>query len=338
LVQGYLVKRRVFISGLGSTVTWPLAAHAQTAAKTFRVGFVLARFPQAQMAGPEPISLITRLFLKAMREAGYNEGQNLIFERRSAEGQYDRFPEIFTELVARKVDVIITVSNDATAVAKRITNTIPIVMASSQDPVGNGLVASLARPGGNVTGITVHTGAEIDAKRLQLLTEAVPKAKRIACLSTQPQWDSHAGEQVREAAKTLGLNIIHAAHTTTDYANAFQLILREKAEALLVPQDSSVVPNRQLIAAFAIKNSLPGIFPIREVVEEGGLMSYGVNNLAQMRRAATLVDKVLKGAKPEDLPVEQPTKFEMLLNLRAAKTLGLTMPTSILLRADEVIE
>jgi putative tryptophan/tyrosine transport system substrate-binding protein len=332
------MKRRAFIAGLAGTAAYPLAARAQASGKQFRVGFVLARFPQAQMAGPEPGSLITRLFLQAMREAGYNEGQNLIFERRSAEGQFEKFPEIITELVARKVDVIVTVGNDATAVAKRITTTVPIVMASSQDPVGNGLIASLARPGGNVTGITVHTGPEIDGKRLQILSEAVPKAKRVACLSTVPQWDSPAGQQVRDAAKTLGLNLFHAAHTTTAYDDAFQLIAREKAEALLVPQDSSVVPNRQPIAAFVVKNRLPGIFPIREIVEDGGLMSYGVNNLAQMRRAASLVDKILKGAKPEDLPVEQPTKFEMLVNLRAAKTLGLEMSTSVLLRADEVIE
>jgi putative tryptophan/tyrosine transport system substrate-binding protein len=311
------MKRRAFILGLGGMAGWPVAA---------------------QMAGLEPVNLIVRLFLKAMREAGYNEGQNLILERRSAEGQYDRFSDIITELVARKVDVIVTINNDLTAVAKSITTTVPIVMASSQDPVGNGLIASFARPGGNVTGITVHTGAEIDGKRLQILSEAVPKAKRIACLSTKPQWDSPAGQQVRDAAKTLGLNLFHAAHTPTAYDDAFQFIVHEKAEAVLVPQDAYVTPNRQQIAEFVVKNRLPGIFPIREIVDDGGLMSYGVNNLAQMRRAASLVDKILKGAKPADLPVEQPTKFEMLVNLRAAKSLGLEMPTSILLRADEVIE
>jgi putative tryptophan/tyrosine transport system substrate-binding protein len=332
------MQRRAFIVGLAGTAAWPVAARAQASGKQFRVGFVLARAPQALMAGPEPVNLIVRLFLKAMREAGYNEGQNLILERRSAEGQYEKFADIITELVARKVDVIVTINNDLTAVAKSITTTVPIVMASSQDPVGNGLIASLARPGGNVTGITVHSGAEIDGKRLQILSEAVPKAKRIACLSTTPQWDSPAGQQVRDAAKTLGINLLHAAHTPTAYDDAFQLIVREKAEAVLVPQDAYVTPNRQLIAAFVVRNRLPGIFPIREIVEDGGLMSYGVNNFAQMRRAVSLVDKVLKGAKPEDLPVEQPVKFEMLLNLRTAKALGLTMPTSILLRADEVIE
>jgi putative tryptophan/tyrosine transport system substrate-binding protein len=332
------MKRRTFMAGLGGITAWPLAARAQTAAKTFRVGFVLARAPQALMAGPEPVNLIVRLFLRAMREAGYNEGQNLILERRSAEGQYDRFAEIITELVARKVDVIVTINNDLTAVAKRITTTVPIVMGSSQDPVGNGLIASLARPGDNVTGITVHSGSEIDGKRLQILSEAVPKAKRIACLSTTPQWDSPAGQQVRDAAKTLGINLLHAAHTPTVYDDAFQLIVREKVEAVLVPQDAYVTPNRQQIADFVVKNSLPGIFPIREIVDDGGLMSYGVNNFAQMQRVVSLIDKVLKGAKPEDLPVEQPTKFQMLVNLRAAKTLGLEMPTSILIRADEVIE
>jgi putative tryptophan/tyrosine transport system substrate-binding protein len=290
------------------------------------------------MAGAEPTSLATRKFLQALRTFGYDEGTNLILERRSAEGRADRFEVIVAELIARKVDVIVTVSNEATKAAKNVTSSMPIVMASSLDPVGAGLIDSLARPGGNVTGVTAHTGPEFDAKRLQLLSEVVPKMKRIGCLSTNAQWTDQTGQHVRDAALALGITLIHAPHTSTDYAAAFALLTRQAPLALLVPQDVSVTPNRQLIADFVIANRIPGIFPIREIAEAGGLMSYGADYSDQMRRAASLVDKVLKGARPADLPVELPTKFQLVVNQVAAKSLGITIPESILIRADEVIE
>jgi len=316
----------------------PLPVDAQQAGRVYRVGLIFTTSPVSEMAGPEPAHPLARAFLHELRALGYTEGQNLVFERRSAEGKFERFGDIVAELVRRKADVIVTVGNDMAREAKRVTSTVPIVMATSEDPVEAGLVASLARPAGNLTGLTTDAGPELQGKRLELLKDALPKISRVAFLGMKADWESAAGKSVQAAARALGITLIHAEHTPTRYADAFALIKRERLHALFVAQGPITFGNRRLIVDFAVTSRLPGSYPFRELVEAGGFISYGVSFNNLFRRAAIYVDKILKGAKPADLPVEQPTKFEMVLNLKAAKALGLANPQSLLLRADQVIQ
>ena len=316
----------------------PLAADAQPAGKVYRVGLILTTSPVSEMAGPEPVHPPTRAFLHTLRSLGYVEGQNLVFERRSAEGKFERFTEIVAELVRLKTDVIVTVSTPLAQAAKQVTTTVPIVMAISLSPVEAGVVASLARPGGNITGLTTNTGPEIEGKRLELLKDALPKISRVAYLRMKTDWEGPTGESVKAAAKALNVTLLHAEHTPNEYSSAFAVIARQRPDALLVTDSPPAYAHRRLIVEFAVKNRLPGMYPWREPVEAGGLMSYGVSVSDLFRRAAGYVDKILKGAKPADLPIEQPTKFELVINLKTAKALGLTIPQSILIRADEVIQ
>ena len=333
------MRRRDFIAGVGGAAAWPLAARAQPTGKAHRVGLVFSTAPMSTMAGPDPINLAVRAFVHGLRDLGYVEGRNLVVERRSAEGRFERFGEIVAELVALNVDaIVITGALELARAAKRLTSTVPIVMASSFNPVEEGLVASLARPGGNITGLTHHAGPEIEAKRLQLLKEAVPQATRIAFLGLQSLWDGAEGNSVRAAAPTFGVALIHAGYTPTDYTGAFALITRERPHALFVARHGSNNANGQRIADFALEQRLPSVFPYRESVEAGGLLSYGASVPDLYRRAAGHVDKILKGAKPADLAVEQPTKFELVINLKTARTLGLSVPPIVLAQADEVIE
>ncbi|MFZ1059253.1 MAG: ABC transporter substrate-binding protein [Candidatus Rokuibacteriota bacterium] len=315
----------------------PLPVDAQQAGRVYRLGLIFTTAPASEMAGAEPAHPLVKTFLHELRALGYAEGQNLVFERRSAEGKFERFGDIVAELVHLKADVIVTVGNDIAREAKRVTSTVPIVMASSSSPVEAGLVASLARPGGNITGLTRDAGPELQGKRLELLKDALPKISRVAFLGMRADWESAQGKSVEAAARALGITLIHAEHTPNQYADAFALIKRERPHALFVAQSSMTYANRHRIADFAVTSRLPGSYPFRELVEAGGLMSYGVSAPDMFRRAAIYVDKILKGAKPGDLPVEQPTKFELIINLKAAKALGLTIPQSVLIRADEVI-
>ncbi|MBI2543987.1 MAG: ABC transporter substrate-binding protein [Candidatus Rokubacteria bacterium] len=289
------------------------------------------------MAGPEPVHPPTRAFLHTLRSLAYVEGQNLVFERRSAEGKFERFAEIVAELVRLKTDVIVTIGNTMTQAAKQVTTTVPIVMATSDSPIEAGLVASLARPGGNITGLTTNTGPEIEGKRLELLRDALPKISRVAYLGMKTDWEGPPGESVKAAAKALNVTLLHAEHTPNQYAGAFAVIARQRPDALFVGSSAPAYAHRRLITEFAVKNRLSGTYPFREFVEAGGLMSYGVSVSDLFRRAAGYVDKILKGANPADLPIEQPTKFELVINLKTAKSLGLTIPPSVLVRADEVI-
>ena len=291
------------------------------------------------MAGPEPFNPV-RAFVQGLRDLGYVEGQNLILERRSAEGRFERFGDIVAELVRLKADVIVTSGNPAARAAKAVTTTVPIVAVAVADPVADGLIQSLARPGGNVTGLTIRVGSEIEAKRLQLLKEMLPGVSRVAYLGSKENkdWESPWGESVRTAAQALGVTLALAEHTPRQYADAFTVISRARAEALFVGPGPVAYADRALIVDFATRARLPSSFAFRESVELGGLMSYGVSVVDIFRRAAGYVDKILKGAKPADLPVEQPTKFELVINLKAAKALGLTVPPTLLARADEVIE
>jgi ABC-type uncharacterized transport system substrate-binding protein len=333
------MRRREFITLFGGAVAaWPVVARAQQPGKVYRVGLILTTSPVSEMMGPDPIHPLIRAFVYALRDLGYVEGRNLVLERRSAEGRFERFGEIVAELVHGKVDVIATVGNEMAKEAKKVTTVVPIVMTTSIDPVGAGLVVSLARPGGNVTGLTNHPGPEFEAKRAEVLKEVLPAASRIAYLGTSDDWESDEGIAFRAAVQTMGVTLVYAQHTSTYYVDAFALISRDQPHALFVARNPANYANRKLIISFAVEHRIPGMYPYRELVEMGGLVSYGVNNLDQYRRAAGYVDKILKGTKPGELPVEQPTKFELVINLKTAKTLGITIPPALLARADEVIE
>jgi len=316
----------------------PLAADAQQPGKVYRVGLVFAASPVSQMAGPNPVHPIVRAFLHEMNRLGYVEGRNLVFERRSAEGEFERFGDIVAELLRLKIDVIVGPGNDLPREAKRLTNMVPIVMASSRSPVEAGLVASLARPGANITGLSIDAGPEIEGKRLELLKEALPTISRVAFLGTKADWEQPLGKGTQAAARALGVVLLHAETTLGQYNDAFAVLTRERPDALFVATSPSNYAHRHRIADFAVKSRLPGIYPFREFVELGGLMSYGASVPDLYRRAAGYVDRILKGAKPADLPVEQPTKFELVINIKTAKALGLTIPQSMFIRADEVIQ
>jgi putative ABC transport system substrate-binding protein len=332
--------RRTFLAVAATTtlLAAPLGAGAQPAGKVYRVGLIFPSPPVSEMAGPEPVNVAARAFVRGLRALGYVEGRNLILERRSAEGRFERFAPIVAELVSLNVDVIVVSSTSLAQRAREVTTAVPIVMGAVADPVGSGLAQSLGRPGGNVTGLTSDVGPEIHGKRLELLKGAVPRASRVAFLGARQLWGAVYEQSIKPGAKALGLTVFLAEHTPTDYTGAFTLIRRERPDALFVAPSSENYAQRRLIVDFATSNRLPNIHAFRESVEVGGLMSYGVNVADLFRRAAGYVDKILKGAKPGDLPVEQPTKFELVINLKTAKALGLTIPQSLLLRADQVIE
>jgi putative tryptophan/tyrosine transport system substrate-binding protein len=333
--------RRVFLFGIAfGLATWSLAAKAQQAGKVYRVGLIFTTSPVSEMAGPEPVNPAARVFVRSLRALGYVEGQNLILERRSAEGRYERFGDIVAELVRLKADVIVTVGDSMARVAKAVTTTVPIVMVVSSDPVGAGVVRSLAQPGGNITGLTLFVGPEIAAKRLELLRDALPGVSRIVWFGSKEikEWESPFGESLRRAARVLGVTLLPVEYMAHQYTEAFTLISRARADALYVTEAAGAFADRALIVDFATRARLPSTFHFREAVELGGLMSYGANFADLYRRAAGYVDKILKGANPGDLPIEQPTKFELVINLKTAKALGVKIPQSILLRADEVIQ
>jgi len=274
-----------------------------------------------------------------LRELGYVEGRNLIVERRYAEGHADRFPEFAAEMVRLKVDVIIVVTTPAALAAKKATTTIPIVHPAAIDPVGTGLIASLARPGGNVTGLSV-LNAELSAKRLEVLKEVVPGLSRGALLwnAANPA-NTLAWKESEGAARALGVALqSQEVRDPKDFEGAFAMMAQQRPDVLLVLQDALTLEYRKEIIAFALKMRLPSMFVGKEWVVEGGLMSYGDRLPERYRRAADLVDRILKGEKPADLPVEQPTKFELVINLKTAKAIELAIPPALLARADEVIE
>ena len=332
------MRRRAFITLLGgAAVAWPLAARAQQTGKVNRVALIFTTSPVSEMAGPEPIHPVARSFVQGLRALGYLEGQNLVLEHRSAEGKFERFPEIIRELVSIKVDVIVTVTNAMTRAAKDVTRTVPIVMAYSVSPVEHGLVQSLGRPGGNVTGLTMNVGSAIPGKQLQLLKELLPRVSRVAVLYSKEEVAEEA-QSGQTAGRELGIKVLPAEHTPTDYNDAFALIAREHPDAMVVSASAANVANRHLIVEFAAQGRLPAMYASREFVNAGGLICYGVELADLFRRAAGYVDKILRGAKPADLPVEQPTKFELVINLKTAKALGLDVPDKLLALADGVIE
>jgi putative ABC transport system substrate-binding protein len=276
---------------------------------------------------------------QALGELGYVEGQTIALEVRWAEGRYERLPELVAEMVRLKVDVMVAATTPGALAAMKATTTIPVVVVAAGDPVGSGLVASLARPGGNLTGLSLMN-PEISGKRLQLLKEVVPKVSRIAVL-TNPGLPIHAliWKETQEAARKLGVQLqALEVRRAEDFEGAFRAMTRGRAGALLALDDPLTVGYRSQIVALAARSRLPAMYGFREFPDDGGLMSYGTNLPDLYRRSATLVDKVLKGAKPADLPVEQPTRFELVINMKTAKALKLTFPPSILTRADQVIQ
>jgi putative ABC transport system substrate-binding protein len=312
-----------------------LAAEAQPAGKVYRIGY-LAYGSSTTTLGYRSLDA----FRQGLRELGWIEGQNITIDHRFAEGRFDRLPDFAAELVRLKVDVMVSVSTPATLAAKRATTTIPIVLVAAADPVGSKIVGSLARPGANVTGVATHAGLEIGAKRLELLKEAIPNVTRVAALGnpTSPEAELLA-ELLPAAARTLGLTLQSIeVREPKDLERAFAAIARERPHALLVLEGAVAILHRRQIIGFAARERLPTVYGIREFVDDGGLMSYGVSLPDLFPRAAVYVDKILRGAKPGDLPVEQPTKFELVINLKTAKALRLTIPPSLLLRADQVIE
>ena len=325
------MKRRTFIAALGGAAAWPLAARAQQAGKLPIIGFLGATTPSAQ-------SQWTAAFVQRLRELGWIEGRTVAIEYRWAEGRSERAAEIAAEFVRLKVDVIVTSGTSPVLAAKQATAVIPIVFAAAGDPVGTGLVASLARPGGNVTGLSLQA-IDYVGKKLELLREVVPGLRRLAIVVNvgSPIGVLELGE-VQAMARTLGLEVITSEiRRAEDIAPAFEA-LKGRAEALYVVTDPLLTTNRARIHTLAMGARLPTMHDGREYVEGGGLMSYGPNRPDLFRRVADHVDEILRGAKPADIPVEQPTKFDLIINLTTAKALGLEVPQSLLGRADEVIE
>jgi ABC-type uncharacterized transport system substrate-binding protein len=323
------MKRREFITLLGGAAAWPLVARAQPASKVPTIGFL-----GADAAGWRPW---TDAFVGQLRKLGWIEGRTIAIEYRWSQARPERVAEIATEFVRLRVDVIVT-SGTAAPTVKQATTVIPIVFAIAIDPVGGGLIASLARPGGNVTGLSVQQ-TDIAGKRLELLREAVPRFRRLAIM-VDVGFDEGVLEmgEVKTAARTLGVEVAPLEiRRAEDIAPAFEA-LKAQADALYVVVNALVTANRTRIITLALGARLPTIFNTRDFVQAGGLMSYGPNYQDMFRRTADLVDKILRGTNPGNIPVEQPTKFEFVVNLTTAKALGLTIPESLLLLADEVIE
>jgi ABC-type uncharacterized transport system substrate-binding protein len=324
------LKRRDFMTLLGAAAAWPLASRAQQAVKRYRIGML-------ETISPALNAVHLDAFRNGLRELGYVEGQTYTIEYRSADGRADRFPDLAAELVRLRVDLIVARGTPAAIAAKNATRTIPVIMASVGDPLL--IVDSLARPGGNVTGLSAFVN-EMTTKRLELIRELVPAMSRIALFANMsnpvsaPQW-----EETKAAARTLGIQAeLLDVRNQEHVSRAFETAVGQRVDALLVAFDGLFQINARMIAELAVRNRLPAIYVGREFIEAGGLMTYGVSFPHLYFRTATYVDKIIKGEKPADLPVEQPTKFELIINLKAAKALGLTIPESFLVRADEVIE
>jgi putative ABC transport system substrate-binding protein len=329
------MQRREFISLLGgAAVAWPLTARAQgPAGRVYKIGYL-------QISTREQQLHLIKAFEDGLRNLGYRIGENVVIEYRFANAEMERLPALAADLVWLGVDVIVTGTNPNTVAAMQATATIPIVMTSSVDPIGAGLIANLARPGGNVTGLTQDTGDEIFGKRLELVKDTLPNLSRVGIL-WNPDFAHNLGrlKSTREAAQAMGLTLVPAeARGLDDFEHAFATMVRERVQAFMVLGEPVMFSYRDQIGVMAIRNRLPGLSIGREYAEAGLLMAYGADLRDIFRRAVVYVDKILKGAKAADLAVEQPTKFELVVNLKTAKALGLAIPSGILARADEVIE
>jgi putative ABC transport system substrate-binding protein len=329
------MQRREFITLFGGTAaTWPLAARAQQpAGRIYRVGFLSISFREHALYSTKP-------FEEGLRSLGYRVGENVAIEYRFANGERERLPALAADLVRLRVDIIVTGFNPITVAAMNATTTIPIVMTTGIDPVSAGLVASLARPGGNVTGFAADSGGEILGKRFELMKETLPNLSRLGILFN-PDFAHNRTRltSMQETARALGLTLVPVEARGLDaLEQAFAIMVREHAQAFVMQGDSVLFNYRGQIAEMAIRNRLPAASLQRELAEAGFLLTYGADIRDLYRRSAVFVDKIFKGAKPADLPVEQPTKFELVVNLKTAKALGIIVPPTLLTRADEVIE
>jgi putative ABC transport system substrate-binding protein len=295
--------------------------------------------PPSEFKLPDPINPAMRAFVHGMREAGYVHGHNVILDLRSLESKWDRLDDMVADLVRLKTDVLHIPSTPLLVRIEKLDTTIPIVWSGTSDLVGTGLVQSLSRPGGKVTGMTTDVGPDLEGKRLELLLQVLPRARRVAYLGTREEWNGGGGERVRSTAQRLGLTVFHAGSTTSDYAAAFQQIHKEKAQAFFVEASATSYGFRRVIGEFAATSGIPSSCPWAELAEQGCLMSYGMNIGELYRRMTThYIDKILKGASPGELPIERPTKFDLIVNVKTAKAIGVKIPQSFLLRADRVIE
>jgi putative tryptophan/tyrosine transport system substrate-binding protein len=324
-------RRRFLLTSLASALAAPRAAEAQQSPVP-RVGYLGNSSPSLE---PD----LVNAFREGLREFGYTEGQNIVIEYRWAEGNYQRFPDLVADLVKLKVDLILTAGTPGALAAKRATQTIPIVMAVTGDAVATGLVSSLARPGGNLTGLTTMV-PDLEGKRLEILREVLPKlVTLVVLLNTSNPLTAIQWEQTKISAKALGIQLQPIELQRPEgFKDAFARIARQRPDAITMVADRFQLAHRTQIVDFVAKTRLPAMYPYRDFVIAGGLMSYAPSYEDLFRRSATYVDKILKGAKPADIPVEQPTKFELVINLNTAKALGLTIPPSLLARADQVIE
>jgi putative tryptophan/tyrosine transport system substrate-binding protein len=324
--------RREFITLLGGAATWPLAARAQQAAKVYVIGVLSAG---AQVRSPNPWSI----FVNGLRDLGWIEGKNIVFERRYADNRLDRLAELAAELVRLDVDVIVTIGTLAPLAAKRATTSIPIVMINAGDPVGSGLVASLARPGGNVTGMSLMA-PDLGGKRLELLKETLTRLSHVAVIwNAANPYSALVFDETQSAAKKLTVEIQSLeVRDPGDFDGALATMLRNRVDALVIVEDPLTFNHLNKIAEFCANKRLAAIYGLREFADAGGLMTYGASQADLFRRSVDFVDKVLRGFRPSDLPVQQPTKFELVINLKTAKAVGLTVPDTLLARADEVIE
>jgi putative tryptophan/tyrosine transport system substrate-binding protein len=326
------MRRRELLKFAGTaSIAWPLVARAQDAGKHPRIGFLGNSTPALE-------AKLVESFREGLRDLGYVEGRNISIEYRWAEGNYDRLPALVAELIASKVEVIVTAGTPA-SLAVKASSTMPLVMVAVGDPIGTGLVASLARPGGNATGLT-SIAPELEGKRLELIKEVVPALSRLAVFwNPANAYQIEDEQQVRLAAAALHVPVLSLpVQTAEGLDNAFAKILAERADAVLVLADRVFLHNRQRIADFVVEHRLPAMNAYRELVEAGALMSFGPSYAVMHRQAASYVDKILKGAKSADLPVQQPAKFEFVVNLKSAAAIGITIPHTVLLRADEIIE
>lgn len=325
--------RRRFIGFAAATLlAAPFRAGAQSSARVYRIGF-LGNSTAALEAN------LVKPFRDGLRDLGYVEGRNLAIEYRWAEGNYKRFPKLVDELLAAHVEIIVTAGTPAAQAVERATRTVPLVMVAVGDPVGTKLVATLAHPGGNATGLT-SIAPDLEGKRLELLTQVAPHVSRVAVL-WNPDNAFHVGaeRQAQEAAQVLHLDVVSVqVRTARDFDAAFDAIASRGAGAMSVLADRVFLHNRTRIVEFAANRRLPAVYPYRELVDAGGLMSFGPDYADMHRRAAAYVDRILKGAKPADLPIEQPKQFELVINQRAARALGITVPNALLLRASDVLE
>jgi putative ABC transport system substrate-binding protein len=333
------MNRRAFITLLcGAAAAWPLAARAQQSA-TRRIAIFHPAIPTTQLTETGGGSA-WRAFFGELRRLGYVEGENLIIERYSAEGHHERYSDLVREIVTRNPDVIVTGTNPVVIAFKAATSTIPVV-AFMLDPLKAGLVTSLARPGGNLTGITLDAGIEIWGKRLQMLKEAIPSTTTAAFLGMRDGWEGSSGEVLRAAGAELGISLVFMLPqkgNSSEIERVFAVMEQQRPDAVLVSGEGDLYAHRQLIAELAEKNRLPVMCPYRDYVEAGGLMAYAVDLAELLRRMADDVHQILKGAKPGDIPIYQPTKFELLINLKTARALGLTLPPALLALAAEIIQ